>query len=377
MIFHIISGLGDGGAEGILYRLCLNDTDNQHVVVSMMGPGKYGKLLENNNITVHCLSMSSGRLTLSGLMQLFSLIKKYRPQVVQTWMYHADLIGGFVSILCGIKCIVWNIRHCAVDSFGSKFSTRVTVKACAFFSHYIPCQIVCCAQSALASHVGIGYAKEKMRIVQNGYELDDFSYNPLSAALIRQEFDLPNNHLILGMVGRYHKLKDHSNLLSALSIVRKYNQNFTVLLVGAGLAIDNISLVAEIDRYGLLSNIKLLGQRSDIPAIMSSLDLHILSSSSEAFPNVLAEAMACGVPCISTNVGDAAYIIGDTGWIVPPRDSIALAGAIVSAVNELTNQEGWHSRKVESRRRIVDNFDIKKMISSYHKVWDLKSEDFT
>ena len=371
-ITHIITSLSDGGAEAVLYRLCTNDTHAKHTVISLMDMGKYGLMLQEAGIEVHCLNMPSGRVTFSGLHILYKLLKQLQPNAVQTWMYHADLIGGVVAKFAGIKHIYWNIRHTTLEKGQSKKSTILVAKLCALLSRFIPKKIICCAHKAVEIHAELGYQKSKMVVIGNGYQLEQFAPNADEGKKLRLELTLAEQETILGMVGRFDAQKDHLGLLSALNIIKNKIRNFNFLLIGRDLNSNNQILIKEINKFSLEQNIILLDQRTDIPTIMNALDIHVLSSSfGEAFPNVLCEAMACGTPCVTTDVGDAAFIVGNTGWVVPAKNPEALAEAILSAVNEKTsNKQSWTNRKQACRNRIVENFSIEKMIEKYHQIWE-------
>lgn len=369
-IFHIITGLNNGGAEGVLYRLCKYDTKHKHVVISMMDEGKYGSMLKDAGIEVYCLNMKPGRVSLSGLWQLFKLLRMHKPDVVQTWMYHADLIGGVIARLAGVKHVFWNVRHTTLEPGQSKRSTIWVAKACAFVSGWIPKKIIYCAHEAKTVHEALGYKQGKAEIIGNGYDLAQFSIDAEWRIAFRTELKLAHDDTLIGMVGRFDAQKDHANLVRALGLVRKAGYNFKVALIGKDLDANNQPLLNHIGVNQLTENVILLGQRNDIPAVMNGLDLHVLSSSSEGFPNVLAEAMACGTSCVTTDVGDAALIVGDVGWVVPPKDSQALAKAIMQALEEKQyNHQAWLERKDVCRNRIVENFSIEKMIVAYHRIW--------
>ena len=367
---HIITSLSDGGAEAVLYRLCTNDTQAKHIVISLMDMGKYGLMLQEAGIEVHCLNMPAGRIRFAGLSKLHKLLKSLQPNAVQTWMYHADLIGGVVAKLTGIKNINWGIHHTVLVKGKTKRSTILVAKLCALLSRIIPKKIVCCAHKAAEIHAELGYQKSKMMVIPNGYKLEQFTPNTKVGNEIRQELELTEQEVVLGIVGRFDPLKDHFSLLNALSLLPD-SITYRCLLVGKDLNSANSLLVEEIQCLELQDTILLLDQRSDIPAVMNALDIHILSSMSEAFPNVLCEAMACGTPCVTTDVGDAAFIVGNTGWVVPAKNPEALAEAILSAVNEKTsNKQSWTNRKQACRNRIVENFSIEKMIEKYHQIWE-------
>lgn len=370
-VMHIITGLNNGGAEGVLFRLCKHDKKNEHIVISMMDMGKYGSMLLESGIEVVCLNLSPGRVTLAGIRKLYKIIKQNKPDVVQTWMYHADLIGGVIAKFAGVKNIFWNIRHTTLEAGHSKKSTIYIAKLCALLSYFIPKKIVCCANKAVEIHSALGYSKKKMQVIANGFELDRLVIDQQLGESIRTELALDSGCFVFGMVGRYDPQKDHVTLLEALSILREKEIEFKCLLIGRDLDENNLVLSNEIKRLNLKDNILLLEQRSDIPAIMNALDIHILSSSfGEAFPNVLAEAMACGTPCVTTDVGDAAVIVGSTGWVVPPSSPQSLAEAVIKACNERNNRKEWGFRQELARKRVVENFSIENMINLYHQVWN-------
>ena len=218
-------------------------------------------------------------------------------------------------------------------------------------------------------HEALGYDRSKMSFIPNGYDLVDFrpGLDPQSELKTALVFDktIP----LIGTVGRFDPLKDHSNLLDALVILHERGLAVRCVLVGTGLDSSNAQILEWIARRGLADYVQLLGRRNDIPSIMNAMDLHVLPSSAEAFPNVVAEAMACGTPCVVTDVGDAAYIVGDTGWVVPPRDAVALAETIAVALQDLMIAEHCSGRRSRARSRIEMHFSIERMVSSYIAVW--------
>lgn len=370
-ILHVITSLGDGGAEGVLYRLCHYDTSACHIVVCLMDEGKYGALLRKDGIELLCLNMLPGKIDLSAMWTLFKYFRLSKPDVVQTWMYHADFVGGVLARLAGITSVFWNIRQSGFDVDKSKKSTLLLAKFCARLSGVVPRGIISCSHNGARNHSDLGYKSSAMTVISNGYDLDFFSVNDLLACEFRNELKITPETLLLGMVARFHPQKDHLGLISALSIVKSRIQNFKFVLIGADLTSMNRQLIEKIKFLELESNILLLGQRTDIHVVMNGIDINVLSSAfGEGFPNVLAEAMACATPCIATDVGDSALIIGSTGWIVPPSNPQALANAILKAAEEKLNKiKEWSDRKVACRNRITKHFGIKSLITNYHQVW--------
>lgn len=368
-ILHIISNLNDGGAEAVLFRLCAHDATHRHQVVSLRDGGKYGPLLEARGIPVTCLHMPRGRVTLLGLQLLWRTLRRTRPDAVQTWMYHADLLGGIAARLAGIRDISWGIHHTMLVAGENPRGTITIAKLCAWLSRRVPRNIVCCAEKARDVHTDLGYDRGRMIVIPNGYDLSVFQPDNAAGVAVRSELGLHPDHAVIGFVARYNPQKDHDNLLKALAILREQGSCPQCLLIGSGVDRSNVELGKRIDDLGLREHVRPLGRRNDMPAVMNALDVHVMPSAfGEAFPNVLSEAMACGTPCVSTDVGDAATIIGETGWIVPPSDPWALAEAIKQALEE-RETAGWAIRRQAARARVETNFSIERMVKSYGTVW--------
>lgn len=337
----------------------------------MMDEGVHGAALRAMGREVEVLNMPRGRLTLRGLFRLFHLMRKYRPDVVQTWMYHADVVGGVVARLAGCRHVVWGIRHSNFDRRKTSRATRWTVKASALLSGVVPSAIACNSERAVRVHRALGYAGDKFRVIANGFDLSRFGPDNAARRRLRAEWGVEADIFLVGFVARWHPQKDHRNLLQAIEKARSVQPAIQCVLTGQEMTRDNADLVSLIDKLGLSPHIKLLGPRNDIEAVMNALDLHVISSAyGEAFPNVVAEAMASGVPCVVTDVGDAELIVGDSGWVVAPGDSAALADAITVAMRERReNPDRWRARQTAARARIADNFSLERMASAYQALW--------
>lgn len=370
VIVHIITGLNNGGAEAVLFRLVTHDSLNKHLVISMMNEGKYGFLLEEDGIQVFYLNMPRGRITWRGIKSLWTILSLNKPDVVQTWMYHADLVGGIIARLVGIKNVVWGIRNSTLLSGSTSRLTLIISKICAVLSYVIPRKIITCAKNAMEVHVEQGYCPSKFHVVPNGYDLNQFKPDSVARKKMRLDWEMSENLRLIGMVARFDPQKDISNLLDALVKLKGKVTNFHCLLIGNGMDLDNESLNQLIFAKEMGDYVSPLGSHNDIPAVMNALDIHILSSKfGEAFPNVLAEAMACGTPCIATDVGDANIIINNTGWIVPPQSPQSLSTAIMEALELNQEREAWGLLQQRCRNHIVENFSIDRMVNAYHSVW--------
>ncbi|MBO1017395.1 glycosyltransferase [Achromobacter sp. SD115] len=370
-VLHIITGLGQGGAESVLFRLATYpEADVEHVVVSLTDEGIYGERLRAAGIAVHTLGMKRGRVSLGGFLALRALIAATRPDAVQTWMYHADLIGGLAARLAGVRAIAWGIRNSGEHLERSSRSARMVLRACALLSGRIPKAIVCAAQKSAQRHADKGYARERMVVIANGYDLSRYAPDGEARVRMRAQWGLPQDVPAIGCVARWDPLKDHANLLRAVAALVRDGRDagLRCVLIGRGMDPANAELAALIDRLGLRDRLVLAGPSDDVPAAMNGLDLHVLSSCAEGFPNVVAEAMACGVYCVVTDVGDAAYIVGDAGVVVPPEQSEALARGIETALREVASR-GRERAGEAGRARVLENFDLARMVQSYIAVW--------
>ncbi len=365
-ILHIITGLNDGGAEAVLYRLCKASPEGiRHHVVSMLDKGKYGPMLQASGIGIHTLDCRKGIHGLFSAHALVRIIRSIQPDRVQTWMYHANLIGGIAARLAGCRHVLWSIHHTNLEN--NKRSTRLVSWLCARLSRVIPTAIVCCSNRSAEIHKIYGYAPEKLKVIYNGYDLNAFTPSVEARSRIRAELGIPEDMLLFGMVGRWDVVKDHATLFAALALLRN-KLEFRCLLVGTMMNKANAALTALIKKSDLSNHAYLLDQRTDVPAIMSALDVHVLSSTGEAFPNVVAEAMACGTPCVVTDVGDAAMMVGNPNWVVPPKHPDFLADAVVHALTAIQT-EGRDAIAQRCRQRIVDNFSLDRMVRAYTGLW--------
>jgi glycosyltransferase involved in cell wall biosynthesis len=368
-VLHIIGDLDDGGVQKILADLCVGDKANRHTVVSFRDNGKYGSLLSKNGIRVECLQMPVGRISIKGIWTLLLMIRSICPTTIQTWMYHGSLIGSVVARIVSSAPIFWSIHNCNLSDGTVKRATQWVSRILRYLSFFMPKAIIYCAHRALEYHVSLGYNKANSYVVQNGYNFDSFKPDNLARVQFRSNLAIPVDVPLLGMVARFDPQKDHENLFKAISILKQKEVRFSFVLVGTGMTLETSEIAAFVDNYKIKDHLILLGQRNDISSVMNAIDIHVLSSLAEAFPNVLVESMACGTPCVSTDVGDATLIVGDTGWIVNPQSPQELADGILAALNCFADRDEWYLRKLRARQRVVDRFGIDKLIYQHNAVW--------
>lgn len=339
-------------------------------VISLKGEGFYGKTLVANGLTPYYFRFDRF-FQLASFFEFFrmvSVISTLSPDVVQTWLYHANLMGGVAARLAGCKRVVWGIRSASLSPSLASLFTRAVSWLSAKLSSVVPAAIATCSIEAANEHKKMGYDPSKFCVIPNGFDLARYKPDPLARQQLRQQWGVTEHEILFGCVARWDVYKDHPNLLQALSIAAARGLKFRCVLVGGGLTVSNTVLTGLLSKYNLENFVLLAGSRADIPAVMNAIDFHLLPSRSEAFPNVVAEAMACGTPCVVTDVGDAALIVGETGWVVPPENSDLLAQALEEAGKSLkTNAD--ESRRIEVRNRVVNNFSLEKMTQSYITLW--------
>jgi len=368
-IVHIISGLSVGGAEMMLLKL-VSSMDNKKftpVVISLMDGGEVRKKIEQAGIPVYSLGMRKRISSLLFLFKIRKLMRHLKPDVIQGWMYHGNLVSSLARGMCqGSPKVFWNIRHSLHNLDDEKQLTRILIKISVLFAAKVT-NIIYNSKISESQHVSIGYPVKKSVVIPNGFDLSLFKPTASAKLKLRKELDLPKETLLVGMIGRYHPLKDHNNFLRAAGIAFKKNMNLYFLLAGRNIDLNNAKLHNDIVNNKLLGRVFLLGERDDIPMITAALDVAVLSSNSEAFPNVVGEAMACEVPCVVTDVGDAAWMVRDTGKVVPARNAEELAAAILEIISydEIKRKKLGNS----ARRRIKEYFSLPNVCEQYESIY--------
>ena len=278
-------------------------------------------------VPVMALGMHVNRPSVRGVRNLSKAARAFRPNVIQGWMYHGNLAACMARVLVqGRPALAWNIRHSLYDLKHEKRMTRQVIRANRFFSS-MPDAILYNSCLSREQHEAFGYQAERAQIIPNGFDLGRFAPSAQTAALVRKALGIPLDALVVGHVARLHPMKDHAGFLRAAAQVATRHQSVHFVLGGRGVVQQNESLIQLLPRE-IRGRFHFLGERSDVPDLMCAMDIFCQSSWSEAFPNVLGEAMATAVPCVATDVGDSADIVGDTGVIVPPKNADALVAGL-------------------------------------------------
>lgn len=375
-VTHVISGLGHGGAETVLQRLvCAPGARVRHRVISMKDEGVIGPQLRRAGIEVQALEMRGVAGALRGMWRLYRSLRRTRPDVVQTWMYHADLLAGSVARLAGVRAVAWGVRNSGIDLARGSRSSRLAAWCCARVSGRIPGVILMCARRAVEVHARWGYRRDRMLVIPNGYDVARWYPDAADRIHWRAAWQVSETTQVVGCVARWNPLKDHDTLLAALAHCLQRQPDLRCVLIGTGMTADNPELAARARHWGVLDRLILLGRRDDVPSLMRGLDVHVLSSRAEGFPNVVCEAMASGVACVATDVGDAALILEDRGWLARPRDAQDLARAMGEALAAVQAPD-WETRRAAARAAVEERYGLQRMVDRYETVWRRLAVDF-
>lgn len=369
-VMHIINELDAGGAERVLTRIACHNAKSsdqkapRQIVVSLMNEGVYGADLIAAGVELHCLGMTSGVRDLPGaIMKLTHLMRRTKPDAIMSWLYHSDFIATLAAKLSGrgTKRLVWNIRCAEMDLSLYGKSTRIVLKLLAKLSGQ-PAMVAANSHAGQRHHIKCGYQPKKWAFLPNGFDTDEWQPAPDAKARLCAELGIASNTSLIGMVARKDPAKDHATLFTAMQMVREKGQDAHLVLIGHE--------TGELDvPDNLKPHVSALGLRRDVAKLVPAFDIAVLASSfGEGFPNVIGEAMACGVPTIGNDVGDVAEILGGTGKTVPLKAPGDLANAISELLSEDADAKTY--RKTAARKRIIDHYSLNAMNDRYLAVWE-------
>ncbi len=356
-VLHVITGLGTGGAETMLCSLVERTRGqvDQHVV-SLVKGGASAEWLQRRDIPTTHLGMAKGMPDPRAIWRLRKLIQEYKPHIIQSWMYHADLMaalarGSLMWPPSSRPRLAWGIRCSDMDLRRYGWGLNLVVKTNARLST-TPDTIIVNSHAGKKAHINLGYNAKKMQVILNGIDTQRFSPNLAMRQIMRSKLGIPEETPVLIHIARVDPMKDHATLLAAA-------QNFpgVLLLVGAGT-----------ESMGNSTSIRGLGRRDDIPDLIAAADVLVSSSAfGEGFPNVVAEAMSCEVPAVVTDVGDSAYIVKDTGIVVSPNSPQELSAALNYIIGE--GRKSLQQRGRSARLRVESEFSLNRAGQSFVHMW--------
>lgn len=359
-ICHVISSLTTGGAERNLFNLLSSHLGktHEHAVMSLRTEGTFGPRIRDLSIPVFAVGQP---LRPSQLRKALKFTRDFQPDMLQGWMYHGNMAAWLLrAALPGRPDLIWNIRHSVYDLGLEKRGTRKFIKAGAWTSS-APEAIIFNAFLSRDQHAALGFDTRRAVVVPNGFDTTLFYPDAERRRQMRAEIDLPDVAFAIGHVGRFHPMKGHAIFLQAVRPVMRERENVHAVLAGRDVTWDNAEMMAAIpEEYR--PRIRLLGDRPDVAHVMNGLDLFVQSASSEAFPNVLGEAMASGLACITTDAGDSARVLGDAGWCVPIEDPAAITEIMRDCLAE---PEKLIAYGHAARDRIIEHYHIDVTVGGY------------
>lgn len=369
-VVHILPALLTGGAQMMLVKLletARGGETEQLVVALSPGGGLWGRAAATG-AEVRDLGLRPGELSLKALGRLAMTLRRWRPDVVHGWMYHGNLAALLAARLSGRRLpVLWNVRHSLHDPALEKRATRLVIKAGAPLSHLTDA-IVYNSSVSMEQHQAHGYAR-RGEVIPNGFDAERFRPEPLAAGRLRETLGLGPERRLIGLVARYHPMKDHANLITAAGRLLTQGLDPHLVLLGEGVTAANGELAGLIAAQGLEGRASLLGERPDVAQLVPALDALVLCSAwGEGFPNVLGEAMACGIPCVATDVGDCRALLAGIGAVVPPRNSEALAAALARTLRLPASRRAQLA--AAGRERIEREFSLAAIADRYGRLYE-------
>lgn len=370
-VLHIIVDLQTGGAESMLAKLlqAFSRANSEHFVVTLRpGEERIRREIEALGVTVYSLNLVS----LSGVVKCFSqlqaVIREAKPNLLQGWMYHGNLVAWLAGIFNRLP-VVWNIRY----TLGSLRCEKCATRAVIVFGRLLsarPAWTIYNSNVSRNVHRDFGYAIERSSVIPNGFDFSRFRPDPQMRSESRSKLGISSETLVVGIAARYHAMKDYPTFLSAAAIVARERKRVHFVLCGKGIDRENPELLRTLEKYPELgSRVSLLGEVRDLTEFYPMLDVFVLSSAwGEGFPNVLGEAMASGVPCVATNTGDSAEVVGDNGVVVGPCDAPAIARGVASIL-ELSDEEREQLQR-ECRVWVEQRFSIAEIAVKYRMLYE-------
>ena len=369
-IFFLIRSLNIGGTERQLIEL-VKGLDSNHFDITVGLFYNEGALIEEIKSMpwIHVVSLNkSGRWDIIRfVLRFIKLLKSLQPDILYSFLPDANIAGLIAGRLSGVKRVVWGVRASNMDVSRYDWLARMSLRLSAFLSKF-PDAIIANSHAGKEFHRGIGYSTNRMMVIPNGICTDRFKPDYSAGLKVRDEWGIDEETITIGLIGRFDPMKDHATFLRAVKIFNQEGCSVRFVCIGDGKEPYKSEIHSLCMTLGLNGSLIWTGARSDMPAVYSALDIVTSTSSyGEGFSNVIGEAMTCGVPCVVTDVGDSAIIVGETGVIVNPEDPQALADGWTSMLKRL-NDKSYLIKKM-ARARIVSHYNSELFIKRTSKMF--------
>jgi len=377
-IVHIINSLKKGGAEGNLYRLCKFHKKKYKdkvkiIIITLINNGFYESELKKIGISIYSLNFNENNKSLDIIKKILKfrkLIKNQSPDIIQSWMYHANFLTLFIQKKFYDK-LFWNIRHSELNLKISKKLTIFLSIICGIFSKLIPKKIIYCSERSINFHENEHfYDKNKSILIYNGCNEKNYYPSKYLRSSFKKKNKIKKTDIILGYAGRYAKQKNIPSLLYAFSKIKKNYDNIYLYMVGKNINFKNKELVKHIKNLKIKNRLFLLNEQKSLLKFYNGIDLLILPSLSESFPNVIPESMLCSTPVLSTNAGCSKTIIGKYGFIIAKNSKQTISSKLDKVIKYYVyKKKEWALLKKNSRIQIKKNFSISNMANKYVQHW--------
>lgn len=364
-VLHVITALGVGGAERMLLKVlgarALSRCDQQ--VIAMLPGGALATPMRATGAQVHELDFLGGFPFLGGALGLAQVARRCNPDIVQGWLYHGNLGASLARTALRRRVpLVWGIRQSLATLEGENALARIGIALNRVGSGQ-PDRLLFNSRTSLAQHRDLGFNVARAQYLPNGFDTSALAPDAGARARRRGAWAAEEAAVVFGLVARYHPVKDHASFLQAAGRAIAARPAIRIVLAGPGIETGNDALMRAVRDANLTRHVHLLGEQSDVAGVLAGLDVYVSSSLGEAFSNAIGEAMSCALPCVVTDVGDSAVIVGDTGRVVPPRDPQALAAAMIAMVD--LDATGRAVLGARARQRVVAHFDIEAVAAQY------------
>ena len=356
-IVFIIRALNYGGAERQLVNLVkAMDKEKFNPTVLSFYSGPLAQELIKGNVRTIALEKKGRWDALGFLWRLYRTIKALKPNAIHGYLAFPNVLTIMLKPFFPKTKMVFGLRASNVDYSRYDKVTQAMDSIQSYLSRFADLIIVN-SKAGFKHALGKGFPEKKMMVIPNGIDTERFKPNPEAGLSVRHEWGVKDDEILIGVVGRLDRNKDHPTFLNAASLLAKQNANVRFLCLGTGPEEYRKKLLALEGSLDLSNRVIWSNTRSDMPAVFNALDISCSSSITEGFSNIIGEAMACGVPCVVTDVGDSSYIVGETGIVVPPSDPEALMAGWIECMNKDKKE-----KSKQARSRIQNNFSLPHLI---------------
>ncbi len=369
-IVHIITTLERGGAQRILSEVIKNKKHNreyQHIVISLTSEKGFTKEIENYAEKIYYLNGKNIISFPALIFQAFLLIRSLKPDIIQSWLYHADFTASFLGLFFKNIPILWTVHHASYSLKYESFHSKLIVYLLSKLSNYLPIKIIYCSKYSFDVHKKLGYSKSKSKIVMNGIDMNKFRPNKKLGESFRESINIKEKEFLIGFIGRYDPNKGINCFLKTVKEIKNTkNKNIRFLICGHRMNKNNKNLVSEIKNLNLIKDVILLGEKRNMESIYNGIDLLICTSLTESFGLVAVEALACGKKVISSDLPALREIIEEEN-LIEPNNYLIFAKKSINLMKKDVKQKLSEERNI--RDSVLKKYNIDNTVRGYYDIY--------